>query len=267
MPKAFLDAKTGIEALDLGIQKLYETGYMHNHIRMYIAGIACNLSGAYWQAPARWMYYHLLDGDIASNTCSWQWNAGAFSSKKYITVQENVNQYTGSTQRKTFLDCDYDAVWDTAMPAHMLDFVSLSLTTKLPPKRDIALDPRKPLAIYTNYWLNPQWLADRDMNRVLVLSPSHFKEFPVSEKVLTFISDLATKNITGIQIFVGEISELVTSYRAISVHDAYLIDHILYRDITGVIKTPYPYMASTVSGYFQSFFNYWKQAESTIMLR
>jgi deoxyribodipyrimidine photo-lyase len=44
MPRAFVDGTTGIEAIDLGIESLYETGYMHNHLRMYIAGIACNMS-------------------------------------------------------------------------------------------------------------------------------------------------------------------------------------------------------------------------------
>jgi deoxyribodipyrimidine photo-lyase len=61
MPTAFVDASTGIEAIDLGIESLYETGYMHNHLRMYIAGIACNMSGAHWRTPSQWLYYHLLD--------------------------------------------------------------------------------------------------------------------------------------------------------------------------------------------------------------
>ncbi len=119
MPRAFSEASTGIEALDAGIVSLYETGYMHNHLRMYIAGIACNLSGAHWRTPSQWMYYHLLDGDLASNTCSWQWNAWAFSSKKYITIQSNINQYTGSTQRKNFLDRTYDDILTTNVPDHM----------------------------------------------------------------------------------------------------------------------------------------------------
>ncbi len=61
MPDALGSATTGIEVIDLAIQMLYETGYMHNHLRMYIAGIACNMSGAHWRTPSKWMYYHLLD--------------------------------------------------------------------------------------------------------------------------------------------------------------------------------------------------------------
>jgi deoxyribodipyrimidine photo-lyase len=75
MPRAFLVKTTGIVAFDEGIRILEDTGYMHNHLRMYIAGTVTNMSHAHWRTPARWLYSHLLDGDIASNTLSWQWNA------------------------------------------------------------------------------------------------------------------------------------------------------------------------------------------------
>ena len=90
------EAATGIEAIDASIEQLKSTGYMHNHVRMYVAFMTCNLAGFHWRDPARWMYYHLLDGDWASNALSWQWVAGTFSSKKYIANQENINTYTNS---------------------------------------------------------------------------------------------------------------------------------------------------------------------------
>ncbi|NOS92394.1 MAG: deoxyribodipyrimidine photolyase, partial [Cyclobacteriaceae bacterium] len=69
-------ASTRIQAIDRAIQEWYDTGYLHNHVRMYVASLMCNIGKAYWQVPSQWMYYHLLDGDVASNTCSWQWVAG-----------------------------------------------------------------------------------------------------------------------------------------------------------------------------------------------
>jgi deoxyribodipyrimidine photo-lyase len=48
MVTAIVEAQTGIKAIDDQILKLYETGYMHNHARMYVAGIACNLAGCHW---------------------------------------------------------------------------------------------------------------------------------------------------------------------------------------------------------------------------
>ena len=78
------EAATGIEAIDKSIENLYNSGYMHNHVRMYTASLVCNMAKAHWLQPSQWMYYHLLDGDIASNNCSWQWVAAAFASKKIL---------------------------------------------------------------------------------------------------------------------------------------------------------------------------------------
>ena len=84
IPKQLVEANTNIEAIDKCINDLYQTGYMHNHARMYVASLACNIAKSHWRLPARWMYYNLLDADWASNALSWQWVAGANSSKKYI---------------------------------------------------------------------------------------------------------------------------------------------------------------------------------------
>jgi deoxyribodipyrimidine photo-lyase len=265
MPKAYLEASTGIDAFDAGIHILEETGYMHNHLRMYLAGTITNMSHAHWRTPAKWFYSHLLDGDIASNTCSWQWNAGVFSSKKYIANQENINQYTGSGQKGTFLDQSYEDIWDTEVPKHLQEFVPYGIMTPLPESGTLSLDPNLLLCIYTDYWVNPEWMSDIEANRVLVLSPSHFRDFPVTLKVINFIVALARENIPAIQVWVGEISDLRDQYRKISEQEIYLVDHILYRDIDGITKTPYPYMIPQVSGYFPSFFTYWKKAEKYLM--
>ena len=66
LSKAIVDAKTGITAIDKSILKLYDIGYMHNHLRMYVASIACNIAQSHWMFPAKWMYYYLLDADWAS---------------------------------------------------------------------------------------------------------------------------------------------------------------------------------------------------------
>ena len=94
VPAALVNARTGITAVDAAVAELYRTGYMHNHVRMYTAALACNVGGAHWLQAARWMYYHLLDGDWASNALSWQWVAGAFSTRKYFANQENPFVYT-----------------------------------------------------------------------------------------------------------------------------------------------------------------------------
>ena len=93
IPLSILTHSTSISAIDKSIKQLYETGYMHNHLRMYTAGIICNIGQYHWLKPAKWMYYHLFDGDWGSNALSWQWVAGTNSQKKYIANQENINKY------------------------------------------------------------------------------------------------------------------------------------------------------------------------------
>ncbi|MBD0777611.1 hypothetical protein HPE56_07385 [Maribacter sp. ANRC-HE7] len=103
LSSAIINGKTGIEAIDTAITDFYRTGYLHNHVRMYVASLACNIAKSHWKFPAHWMYYHLLDADWASNALSWQWVAGANSNKKYVANQENVNKYCHTDQRGTAL--------------------------------------------------------------------------------------------------------------------------------------------------------------------
>ncbi|MDW8313157.1 MAG: FAD-binding domain-containing protein, partial [Burkholderiales bacterium] len=66
-----------------------------------------------WAVGARWMYAHLLDGDLASNTLSWQWVAGTWTGKPYLFNAENVARYTpkswqGRHNTGTAIDRRYD---------------------------------------------------------------------------------------------------------------------------------------------------------------
>jgi len=100
--KVIVEGKTNIIAVDKAIKQFYKTGYLHNHLRMYIASIACNVANSHWKVPAKWMYYHLRDADWASNALSWQWVAGANSNKKYIANQDNINKYCLTNQKIAF---------------------------------------------------------------------------------------------------------------------------------------------------------------------
>ena len=80
-PQNVFDANTKITAVDNAIKEFYNSGYLHNHMRMYIAAICCNIGQYHWLNPAKWMYYHLLDGDWGSNALSWQWVAGTTRQK------------------------------------------------------------------------------------------------------------------------------------------------------------------------------------------
>lgn len=259
IPISILNGNTGIHSIDNAINELYQTGYMHNHLRLYVASITCNLAKSDWQLPSQWMYYHLLDGDLASNNCSWQWVTGNFSSRQYFCNQENINKFTNTNQTGTFLDKTYEELPQLNIPEELSQVEKIQLTTSLPKKTQPKLDTTLPLVIYTSYNLDPLWKQDIKANRVLLLEPSYFKQFPVSENVMNFISELA-KNIDGIQLFSGELNELtgVNNFPAI-----YSKEHPFTNHYPG-IKEDRDWIFTDIKGFFNSFSQYWKQCEKSL---
>ncbi|MEY2812311.1 MAG: hypothetical protein RI991_1306, partial [Bacteroidota bacterium] len=258
LPKVLIDANTRIEAIDKGIEELHASGMMHNHMRMYTAFLACNVGRAHWSAPAQWMYYHLLDGDWASNALSWQWVVGSFSSKKYIANQENINNYTRSTQRGTYIDLSYEALTELEMPSHWKETIAPNFNTFLPSTGLPVLDSSLPLMIYNYYNLSPTWRADVEANRVLLLEPSVFEQYPVDQKCITFTLDLA-KNIKDIQVFVGSFEELKLAYKGSSI---YFKEHPLNKYYKGCEdERSWIIEGAQATG---SFFSFWKKNEKVI---
>lgn len=254
MPKALAHAQTGIKAIDEAIEGLYDHGYVHNHIRMYTASIACNIGKSYWKLPASWFYYHLLDGDLASNTLSWQWVSGANAGKQYVANQNNINKYCYTDQTGTFLDVDYSEFDDLAIPSKLKELTTPELTTPLPSKVEISVDSENPTLLYNWYYLDPHWHKDEDMNRILILEPSVFERFPISQNSINFMLKLA-ENIPDMQVFVGEFEELKSEYK---LHNFIYKEHPL-NNYEGT-EEPRDWMFS-VSGYYRSFFGFWKKCK------
>lgn len=68
---------TGYPIIDAGMRELYSTGYMHNRVRMIVASFLIKNLMQHWQHGERWFWDCLVDADLASNSCSWQWVAGS----------------------------------------------------------------------------------------------------------------------------------------------------------------------------------------------
>lgn len=259
MPSAILDAETDIEAIDQSIQTLYETGYMHNHARMYVASICCNIAGAHWHSPAQWMYYHLLDADWASNALSWQWVAGANSNKKYYANQSNINKYCNSTQQNSFLSVPYADFEHLAVPKVLQTTQAIALETPLPTTSAPSIDNDLPTCIYTFYNLDPKWRDESPANRILLLEPSVFEAYPIGQKSIDFMLGLA-KNIPNLQVYSAsfeQLQSLLPSDEAI-----YFKEHPLNTHFKG-IEDARDWM-SPVEGYMPSFFKFWKKVKRSL---
>ncbi|MEL6408874.1 MAG: FAD-binding domain-containing protein [Pseudomonadota bacterium] len=100
---------TGLECFDAWVSELVETGYLHNHARMWFASIWIFTLELPWRLGADFFYRHLLDGDPASNTCSWRWVAGLHTrGKAYEAKAWNIAKFTD--QRFTPNDAELSVV-------------------------------------------------------------------------------------------------------------------------------------------------------------
>ncbi len=253
VPEAIVNANTGIQVIDNAIKELYETGYMHNHMRMYVASLCCNVAKSHWLNPAKWMYGHLYDGDLASNHLSWQWVAGTNSKKKYYANQDNINKFFHSMQKNTFLDIDYDQFNSLKTPEVLINTIPFDLETSLPKVERPFLKRDKKTLVYNYYNLDPFWHPQEDAQRVFLLEPSFFKENPVSQNCINFAIEL-TKNIEGMQVFVGEFSDLMEQVNSDRI---VFKEHPTNRHYRG--KEESRDWLCDVTGYFPSFFAYWKK--------
>lgn len=75
--KLWQQGKTGIPIVDAGMRELYETGYMHNRVRMIVASVLIKNLLQHWKIGRDWFDECLVDADQASNNASWQWVAGS----------------------------------------------------------------------------------------------------------------------------------------------------------------------------------------------
>lgn len=261
MPQALIQAQTDIDILDKNIESLYNTGYIHNHMRMYLAAVACNVGKSHWSIPARWMYYHLLDGDWGSNALSWQWVAGANANKKYYANQENINNFFYSDQKDTFLDVPYEDFEDLPIPEILTKTILPELKTELPDSKELVIDPNLPTLIYNYYNLDPNWRAEENANRIFLLDPDIFERLPVSANCINFSTSLAN-NITGIQYYKGSFRQLKETY---GLKEFIYKEHPLNKDYRGT-EDSRDWMFE-VKGYYPSFFAFWKKCKKEIRIK
>ncbi len=68
---------TGYPIVDAGMRELWQTGYMHNRVRMIVGSFLVKNLMLDWRHGEHWFWDTLLDADLANNSASWQWVAGS----------------------------------------------------------------------------------------------------------------------------------------------------------------------------------------------
>lgn len=177
--EAALAGRTGIDAFDAWVAELEETGYLHNHARMWFASIWIFTLRLPWELGADFMIRHLLDGDPASNTCSWRWVGGLHTrGKTYLARPDNIAGFTGGRFSPRGLAREAPPLDEPPLPA--------------------ARRPREPLAapatgvaglLLTEEDLHPESLGLDGVNPVAIAGASAVEgrsPLPVSDAVRAF---------------------------------------------------------------------------------
>ena len=169
---------TGIDGFDDWARELVETGYLHNHARMWFASIWIFTLRLPWTLGADFFLRHLVDADAASNTLSWRWVAGLQTAgKTYLATADNIARYTGGRFSPKGLAREAVALTEAPIPA----------------ARPLAaagrLDPRTPaLLLLTAEDLHPESLFPDGAAVRAVLATAHAPSWPWCEKAASFVS-------------------------------------------------------------------------------
>ena len=179
---------TGIEGFDDWARELVDTGYLHNHARMWFASIWIFTLRLPWTLGADFFARHLLDADPASNTLGWRWVAGLQTpGKTYAASADNIARYSGGRFRPQGLASVCEALTEPPLPR------AQTLPARAP------LDPSTPCLLLVHgedldpHSLLPEGLRPR---HVLILegvgaasaeASSAGRDWPWGDKARTFV--------------------------------------------------------------------------------
>jgi len=91
--EAWQKGRTGYPIVDAGMRELWETGWMHNRVRMVVASFLVKHLRIHWQQGEEWFWDTLVDADPANNAGNWQWVAGCgFDAAPYFRIFNPILQ-------------------------------------------------------------------------------------------------------------------------------------------------------------------------------
>lgn len=124
--RAWQRGETGYPLVDAGMRELWQTGWMHNRVRMVVASFLIKHQLIDWRRGEEWFWDTLVDADPAQNAGNWQWVAGCgFDAAPFFRI------FNPTLQGKKFDPAgDYIHHWVPALSS--LDHKRLYEPWKLP---------------------------------------------------------------------------------------------------------------------------------------
>lgn len=91
--KKWTQGRTGYPIVDAGMRELWQTGWMHNRVRMIVGSFLVKDLMINWRAGQKWFWETLLDADLANNAFGWQWIAGCgLDAAPYFRIFNPITQ-------------------------------------------------------------------------------------------------------------------------------------------------------------------------------
>lgn len=157
--KTWQSGMTGFPIIDAGMRQLWQTGYMHNRLRMITASFLVKNLRIDWRLGQSWFWNCLFDADLANNSAGWQWVAGCgadaapffrifnpiLQSKKFdprgVYIKQFVPELAGLPVK--YLHCPWDA------PSHILENAGVEIGINYPNRIvDLSNTRNKALSLY-----------------------------------------------------------------------------------------------------------------------
>jgi deoxyribodipyrimidine photo-lyase len=90
--KNWCNGETGNAFVDANMKELLLTGFMSNRGRQNVASFLVHDLGVNWQLGAAWFEMQLLDYDVSSNWCNWQYIAGIGNDPRFRKFNVSLQQ-------------------------------------------------------------------------------------------------------------------------------------------------------------------------------
>lgn len=196
--------QTGIDAFDHWVRELVETGYLHNHARMWFASIWIFTLKLPWQLGADFFAQHLLDWDPASNTLSWRWVGGLHTvGKTYLARADNIAKYT---------DDRFNPAGQLATDASALSeshAAALQDITDIP-AAPTGVGPSILLITDDDTWVDPTIFDNADIKGVIGLTGAQGRSpHPISDSACRFAYTAVASGVAHASRLCGDIPSRV----------------------------------------------------------
>lgn len=84
---------TGYPIVDAGMRQLWQTGWMHNRVRMIAASFLVKHLLIDWRFGEQWFWDTLVDADYGNNGVNWQWISGTgVDSNMFVRIMAPLSQ-------------------------------------------------------------------------------------------------------------------------------------------------------------------------------